>query len=69
MSSDLLPYIELGNPCGIPIVFLSGFPDDERGTFAPLINHMNEYRIISCCFPDNQLVGKEVIKAKPWGMN
>jgi hypothetical protein len=68
MPTDTLPYVEVGNPKGPPLVLLSGFPDDNLCTFNPLINNLKEeYRIVSCCFPDNQLTGNDIHKAKAWG--
>jgi hypothetical protein len=68
IKNELLPYIEVGNPKGVPVVFISGFPDDQLNTFSPLINPMKkDYRIVSCCLPDYQLTGADITKAKPWG--
>jgi hypothetical protein len=53
---SFFPYIELGNPKGEPLVFLSGFPDDQLSAFGPLLEEFKaDYRILSLCMPGNDV--------------
>lgn len=54
--STILPYIELGNPDGEVIIFLSGFPDNQLSCWGSLIPEglMKKYRLIFTCLPGFQ---------------
>lgn len=64
----MLPCIEVGKKSGEALVFMSGFPDDQLSACAPLVDELKkEYRIIAICFPDFDLKGSSISKARPWG--
>ena len=64
----MLPYTTIGKENGEPLVFISGFPDDQLSACAPLVDQLKEeYLIIAICFKDFELTASEINKAKPWG--
>ena len=51
-EQQLVPWIVLGNPKGLPLVFLSGFPDNCLSSWSPVIDLLKEeFMIIALCLP------------------
>jgi pimeloyl-ACP methyl ester carboxylesterase len=57
--------VELGNPRGDPLVFISGFPDDCLSPWASVLNRFTErYRVILMCLPEYD---SSTTTRKKWG--
>jgi pimeloyl-ACP methyl ester carboxylesterase len=64
---ETLPLVELGNPKGKTLVFMSGFPDNQLSAFEGIITEFQkDYRILAMCFPDFDTAYKSPLSS-PWG--
>lgn len=64
-GGKLLHYATFGDPKKEPLIFLSGFPDNELSGWGPVLELLkSKYYIITLCMPQNETISKT---RRPWG--
>ena len=63
------PYVEKGVKSGPPLVFMSGFPDNETSGWGTALPDelTKKYRCIFMCMPGSSQVPNPVQQNRPWG--